>query len=137
MVCLPCDHEGGQLVLRHKKTEMDFDWSINAADPKKKGAINWAAFYSDVEHEVLQVTSGHRITLTYNLYVAHGSGALAGKALSFDPKQLPLCGIVEEMLRQPAFLSKGQFTFDNFGLLLNMRRWPAWHLLRPRVRARE
>ena len=30
--------------------------------------IRWAAFFSDVEHEVLEVTEGHRVTLTYNLY---------------------------------------------------------------------
>ena len=27
--------------------------------------IKWAAFYSDVEHEILPVTEGHRVTLTY------------------------------------------------------------------------
>lgn len=87
--------------------ETDYDWGVTATDARKKGAINWVAFYSDVEHEVLEVTKGHRITLTYNLYVVRGSGALAGKSLSFDIKQSPLYGVVEEMLRQPAFLQKG------------------------------
>ena len=31
-------------------------------------------FFSDVEHEVLPVTQGHRITLTYNLYAKHYGG---------------------------------------------------------------
>ncbi|KAL9111220.1 MAG: hypothetical protein Q9227_004297 [Pyrenula ochraceoflavens] len=30
--------------------------------------LNWAAFYSDCEHEILPVSEGCRITLTYNLY---------------------------------------------------------------------
>jgi len=38
------------------------DWS------KNDSCVSWAAFYSDVEHEVLEVANGHRITLTYNLY---------------------------------------------------------------------
>src|SRR6266481_5118479 len=28
----------------------------------------YAAFFSDVEHEVTSVIAGHRVTLTYNLY---------------------------------------------------------------------
>ncbi len=31
--------------------------------------ISYVAFYSDTEHEVLPVTSGVRVTLTYNLYL--------------------------------------------------------------------
>jgi hypothetical protein len=39
------------------------------------GAMQWAAFYSDSEHEVLPVTDGYRITLTYNLRaVGYNSG---------------------------------------------------------------
>ena len=53
-------------------------------------AIHWAAFYSDCEHEVLTVTAGHRITLTYNLYVSAGTGLLADKTDNLDPMQLPL-----------------------------------------------
>lgn len=41
---------------------MTFDWGNNTQ------SIQFAAFYSDVEHEVLEVHSGHRVTLTYNLY---------------------------------------------------------------------
>lgn len=41
---------------------MTFDWG------KSTQNIQFAAFYSDVEHEVLEVQSGHRVTLTYNLY---------------------------------------------------------------------
>jgi hypothetical protein len=32
-------------------------------------SIQWAAFYSDCEHEVKEVKTGHRITLAYRLYV--------------------------------------------------------------------
>ena len=67
VVCLPSKFTGGALVIRHQGRQVMFDWSSSTA-------TQWAAFYSDVEHEVLPVTSGHRITLTYNLY--HTSRAM-------------------------------------------------------------
>lgn len=63
VVCLPYPHQGGQLRVAHQGRETICDWSA-----QKGEAIKWAAFYSDCEHEVLEVISGHRITLTYNLY---------------------------------------------------------------------
>ena len=49
--------------MAHQGQETICDWSA-----KKGEAIQLAAFYSDCEHEVLEVISGYRITLTYNLY---------------------------------------------------------------------
>src|SRR5271156_1282008 len=40
---------------------MKFDWSNDST------SVQWAAFYSDCEHEVLPVTDGYRVTITYNL----------------------------------------------------------------------
>lgn len=60
VVCLPTVHEGGQLVLRHKGIETVFSG--------KPDAVTWISFYSNVEHEVLPVVSGCRVTLTYCLY---------------------------------------------------------------------
>ncbi|KZV77942.1 hypothetical protein EXIGLDRAFT_573745, partial [Exidia glandulosa HHB12029] len=60
----PIKHEGGALVLRHDGREVIHDASAAAyTDPNQ---VSWVAFYSDVEHEVLPVQSGYRITLTYN-----------------------------------------------------------------------
>ena len=36
--------------------------------------IDYVAFFSDVEHEVAPVISGHRVTLTYNLYFDNAEG---------------------------------------------------------------
>ena len=63
VICLPAAFTGGELVTYHQKRKVVFDWSVLS-----RNQIQWAAFYSDVEHEVLPVTSGYRITLTYNLY---------------------------------------------------------------------
>ena len=62
VVCLPSQFTGGALVTRHQDRQVTFDWSLSP------NATHWASFFSDVEHEVLPVTSGHRVTLTYNLY---------------------------------------------------------------------
>ena len=69
VVCLPTQFTGGELVTRHKGQEVRFDWSSSPDNPMKK--VSWAAFFSDVEHEVLPVTDGHRLTLTYNLHCDH------------------------------------------------------------------
>ena len=50
-------------MVRHNQREIKFDFSEDSQ------TIQWAAFYSDCEHEVLPVTSGYRVTLTYNLYL--------------------------------------------------------------------
>ena len=66
VVCLPIQFSGGALVTRHQGKEVRFDWSSSPQKPMQK--VSWAAFFSDVEHEVLPVTDGYRLTLTYNLY---------------------------------------------------------------------
>ena len=66
VVVLPTRHEGGQLVLRQSK-----EWTIDFTDEfanTTEPSVCFIAFYGDIEHEVLPITSGHRVTLTYNLY---------------------------------------------------------------------
>jgi predicted 2-oxoglutarate/Fe(II)-dependent dioxygenase YbiX len=58
VMCLPTEFAGGELVLCGpggvKYTQ---DWGSSSAESP---ALQWAAFYSDVEHEILPVTSGYR-----------------------------------------------------------------------------
>ncbi|KAG6354511.1 hypothetical protein INS49_004528 [Diaporthe citri] len=103
VVCLPVQHEGGKLVARHKGKEMAFDWGNSTQ------SIQFAAFYSDVEHEVLEVHSGHRVTLTYNLYAVRGNGLLTGHCPTLDAKQLPLYQSACEMLGCQKFMSEGGY----------------------------
>ncbi|KAL6064904.1 Fe2OG dioxygenase domain-containing protein [Balamuthia mandrillaris] len=57
-----------------KQTQQLSEPECEAKRPQPKEAhhercsVKWAAFYADCEHEILPVTAGHRITLTYNLY---------------------------------------------------------------------
>ncbi|KAH9480110.1 hypothetical protein JR316_0006707 [Psilocybe cubensis] len=72
VVVLPTVHEGGSLIVRHAGNEQVFDTALAVrSDNIPKAAF--VAFYSDVEHEVTLVTSGYRVTLTYNLYLTKTS----------------------------------------------------------------
>lgn len=74
VLVFPTPHEGGALLLRHDDKEWAFDSSKILADAKSNRAddtrshIGYIAFYSDVEHEVAKVVSGHCVTITYNFY---------------------------------------------------------------------
>ena len=67
MIVFPTPHEGGALRIRHRGQGWIFDSGQELA-AKDKPSIGYVAFFSDIEHEVAPVTSGHRVTLTYNLY---------------------------------------------------------------------
>ena len=97
VVSLPAQFEGGALVTRHQGREVRFDWNSSST------TVQWAAFYSDVEHEVLPVTSGHRFTLTYNLY--HTSPSC--HPVSFDIAVNPLYKELLAALQMPHFMREG------------------------------
>lgn len=63
VVCLPSRHEGGTLLVSHDGETRAIDFST--ADGAYK--IQYAAFYTDCQHEVEPVTSGYRVCLVYNL----------------------------------------------------------------------
>ena len=110
MVSLPSAHEGGQLTVNNAGTAGEnviFDWSTT--DHAAPAEIIWAAFYSDCEHEVHEVTSGHRVTLTYNLYLTRGAGHLAGASPALDSTQLPLYEGLRTALENPGFLHGGEY----------------------------
>lgn len=98
VVNFPIKHEGGALILRHDGQEVVHDASQAAYTAPDQ--VSWVAFYSDVEHEVLPVTSGHRVTLTYNLYFVDVKASL-------PVKSEPLIHAVEQLLADDTFLPKG------------------------------
>ena len=81
VVCLPYPREEGQLRISHQGHDTSFDWSPDSAT-----TVQWAAFYTDCEYEVLEVTSGHRVTLTYNLYAYERTGALMRECTIIDSR---------------------------------------------------
>ncbi|KZV68806.1 hypothetical protein PENSPDRAFT_633916 [Peniophora sp. CONT] len=81
VLAFPTPHKGGELVLRPSGgTEYTFDSGIALVPGKPR--VGYAAFFSDVEHEVLPVTEGHRITLTFNLYYGEEKRTLTPESVS-------------------------------------------------------
>lgn len=74
MVTLPSAHTGGELVLEHNGQTTEYRGS--------KVAVSLVAFYADCRHQVLPVTSGNRITVTYNLLLNGDSDAVPETALT-------------------------------------------------------
>ncbi|KAL3469173.1 hypothetical protein BJX99DRAFT_241925 [Aspergillus californicus] len=103
VVCLPSGFTGGSLLVEHHGQKVQFNWS-----EKSSSSIQWAAFYSDCEHEIETVTQGDRITLTYNLYVTEPVGGVIPSPTSIvDPKTLPMYEWVKDLLAQQAFMKDG------------------------------
>jgi len=102
VVCLPCPHQGGDLCVSHNGEDTVFNFGSKSAN-----CISWAAFYSDAEHEVLEVTHGHRITLTYNLFVNERIGPLALDNSIAQPDLYALFQTAQTMWLSPDFLPKG------------------------------
>ncbi|KAG9770929.1 hypothetical protein KCU88_g6480, partial [Aureobasidium melanogenum] len=71
MICLPSSHQGGELVLTHNNDTVEFNTS-----PTSEFDISYAAWYSDVLHEVKPVTQGYRLVLIYNL-IRHNSATVS------------------------------------------------------------
>ncbi|OAA65394.1 Oxoglutarate/iron-dependent oxygenase [Niveomyces insectorum RCEF 264] len=110
VLCLPTVHAGGALVVRHGGQTITHDWGAGTGlnkDDAGPPTLQWAAFYSDCEHEVLEVTSGHRVTLTYNLYSVPQRLQVEGKVESMDVARLPLYHAVRDAVDNQLFLDKG------------------------------
>ncbi|KAI0628918.1 hypothetical protein C8Q77DRAFT_1220728 [Trametes polyzona] len=69
VLVFPTAHTGGTLVVTQGGGRWTFDAASILADGSLPGPrVAYIAFYGDTEHEVTEVTSGHRVTITYNLY---------------------------------------------------------------------
>jgi hypothetical protein len=101
VVVLPTVHEGGSLIIRHNGKEWTFD-SSKAVNTESTPHAAFVAFFSDVEHEVTTVSSGFRVTLTYNLYHKKEETANAAVVADKDIKNA-----LHGLLRNPTFLPSG------------------------------
>ncbi|KAE9394942.1 hypothetical protein BT96DRAFT_886097 [Gymnopus androsaceus JB14] len=105
-------HEGDALVLRHKNKEWIFNSGVELASADSTPKVGYVAFFSDVEHEVLPVTSGYRVTLTYNIYLeklllnASSESEVIPRAPVFNmPNQAQ--SALSDLLLDPTFLPEG------------------------------
>jgi hypothetical protein len=105
VVCLPAQFSNGALVVKHQGVLQTFDWSEAIREQAEPTRLHWAAFFGDVDHQIEQVWSGLRITLTYLLRRGTESEPLPVVA----PEALPT--LVHDTLRvllaDRRFLPKG------------------------------
>ena len=66
VVVFPTAHEGGALKLCHGSNEQTVDSTTAVAVKTTGPEISYIACYSNVEHEVTPITSGHCVTLAWN-----------------------------------------------------------------------
>ncbi|TFK58578.1 hypothetical protein BDN72DRAFT_966309 [Pluteus cervinus] len=118
VIVFPTKHTGGTLIFRHDGEE----WKHNPLSLMKSHtapAASYAAFYSDVEHEVAPVASGYRVTLTYNLYwkdttATNTSSAAKLFTVPTQPSSTPLCNAITNLLNDEGCLPNGGYL--GFGL---------------------
>ena len=75
VIVFPIPHEGGEFVLRQGGNEWTVDFAKIISEAEQQPCVGYVIFFSDIEHEILKVRSGDRVTLTYNLYFAPESRA--------------------------------------------------------------
>ncbi len=69
IIQLPSVYTGGELVVYNGKSKTVFDFGQKSGESQYH--MHYAAHYADLEHEILTVTSGYRLVLTYNLCWTH------------------------------------------------------------------
>ncbi|KUI64509.1 hypothetical protein VM1G_00675 [Cytospora mali] len=101
VVCLPSVHKGGDLKIHHQGQERVYNWGLLSGTH-----IQWAAFHSDEEDELSEVTEGKRITLTFNLYWVSLSPYSSWSSLSEDLASLAWATKLQDLFKFKDYLYK-------------------------------
>ena len=115
VIIFPTPHEGGILSLRSRTShhERSFDPSPETSDTTHNPSIGYVVLLKDVEHEVAPVTSGHRVTLTYDLYAENDDGPASANVQQASESVHPLANertfrdAFAELLESREFLADG------------------------------
>ena len=110
VVALPVPFEGGALRVSHEGKHVLFDWGKDINPPGSSSATHdirlpWAFLFSDVEHEVLPVTSGTRVTLAYDIFTSDKPTLATWP--SMDGTTFPLYSDIKAVLENQQFLPGG------------------------------
>ena len=76
IVVLPSRSEGGEIVVEHQGLSVTYTGSASS--------LTFVAFYADTRHEVLPVTRGYRVALTYNLILTGRSTPKPASTATMD-----------------------------------------------------
>ena len=119
VVIFPTQYEGGALSLRHR--DRGHEWIIDPGQVLAGGSgaldrpsIGYVAFLNNIEQDVAPVTSGHCVTLTYNLYLNDDGGHVSEKDAISEylippkpPNQDGFREVFEALLNNPEFMAEG------------------------------
>ena len=81
VVIFPTPHSGGEFMLHHRQNRWTFD-EASLVSSQPSPSIAYIAFDSDAEHEVLKITDGHRVTITYHIYISPSAAAVGTRVSS-------------------------------------------------------
>ncbi|KAF9441611.1 hypothetical protein P691DRAFT_715038 [Macrolepiota fuliginosa MF-IS2] len=114
VVLLLFTHEGGSLLLRHRGREFEFNGQALLQDAPSTASAAYVAFFSDVEHEVARVTSGYRVTITFNLYFDANKSAPVIQAPADPHLEHPFKTALSTFINDP--ILRLAYPFIGFGL---------------------
>ena len=124
IVVFPTFHEGGALLLRHR----DHEWIVDSGQALAgvalgRPSIGYVAFLNDIEQDVAPVTSGHCVTLTYNLYFDDDGGPASEKG-ALSQHLIPPKPLNQDRFREAfnALLGNPEFMADGGTLAFGLRR---------------
>jgi hypothetical protein len=115
VIVFPTHYEGGALLLRHRGHERVF----NPGQALESGAldrpsIGYVAYLNDIEQDVAPATTGHCVTLTYNLYFDDDGGHVSEKDAVSEllnppnpPNQDGFREAFNALLENPEFMAEG------------------------------
>ncbi|XP_055344035.1 uncharacterized protein LOC129592094 [Paramacrobiotus metropolitanus] len=114
VIVFPVPHTGGAVLLRRSsKFDSVQEWKFDSGRELATVAqpsVGYAAFSSDVEHEVAFVQSGYRVALTYNLFLSgddySGKHTLPASK-TVDVHETAFKAEMEKLLVNPTFLPHG------------------------------
>ena len=115
IIALPSQHTGGELKVRFDGMEETIDFS-SVSNPYQ---TSYTAFFADCEHEILPVTSGHRIGLVYNLVQKPNSNIDLSPSYSVQARELSLLlkEVAPDFSGNPKAITLGHdYTPANFSL---------------------
>ncbi|KAF8521841.1 hypothetical protein JB92DRAFT_2889717 [Gautieria morchelliformis] len=106
VVALPIPFEGGELRISHQGKQVLFEWGTTCSTSvRDRVALPWAFLFSDVEHEVLPVKSGTRVTLAYDIFISKETASPGASVM--DAMSLPLYTDFKAALNNKDFLPQG------------------------------
>jgi hypothetical protein len=105
VVCLPSEHEGGEVHLSFKDRQRTF-----ATGSTSKYDLSALAWYSDVTHEVKELKSGYRLVLTYNIVADNQDTAALSHYVAQSDR---LRRLLKRWNRDPNFKEKVCYTLGH------------------------